>query len=63
MEAPSYSFGLKHKNFTNNHSPGPKFMVKSSLTRNGMEGSAKVKMILKKHKNFEKRKLSKSAKK
>lgn len=41
MEAPSYSFGLKHKNFTNNHSPGPKFMVKSSLTRNGMEGSAK----------------------
>jgi len=39
--APSYSFGLKHKSFTNNHSPGPKFMVHSSLTRNGVEGAPK----------------------
>lgn len=39
--APSYSFGVKHKAFLNNNSPGPKFMVSSSLTRNGMEGSPK----------------------
>merc|ERR1711953_641089 len=39
--APSYSFGLRHKEFTNNHSPGPKFMVGSSLTRHGTEGSPK----------------------
>ena len=25
--APAYSFGVKHKNFTNNHSPGPKFNI------------------------------------
>lgn len=42
--APSYSFGLKHKNFSNNHSPGPKFMVHSSLTRNGVEGAPKYSM-------------------
>jgi len=40
--APSYSFGVKHKNFSSNHSPGPKFMVNSALTRNGVEGSPKV---------------------
>ena len=25
--APAYSFGVKHRNFTNNHSPGPKFNI------------------------------------
>ena len=25
--APAYSFGVKHKSFTNNHSPGPKFNI------------------------------------
>lgn len=39
--APSYSFGVRHKTFSNSHSPGPKFMVNSSLTRHGVEGSAK----------------------
>ena len=28
--APAYSFGVKHKNFTNNHSPGPKFNIEGN---------------------------------
>merc|ERR1712113_614689 len=37
--APAYSFGVKHKNFTNNHSPGPKFNIEASLTRHGRSGA------------------------
>merc|ERR1711892_1224055 len=37
--APSYSFGLRHKSFTNSHSPGPKFNIEASLTRHGRSGA------------------------
>ena len=28
--SPSYSFGVRHKEFTNNHSPGPKFNIEGN---------------------------------
>jgi len=37
--APSFSFGVRHKEFTNNHSPGPKFNIESALTRHGRNGA------------------------
>ena len=40
--APSFSFGVRHKEFTNNHSPGPKFNIESSLTRHGRSGAPHV---------------------
>jgi hypothetical protein len=40
--APSFSFGVRHKEYTNNHSPGPKFNIESSLTRHGRSGAPHV---------------------
>ena len=40
--APSFSFGIRHKEFTNNHSPGPKLNIESSLTRHGRSGAPQV---------------------
>ena len=40
--APSFSFGVRHKEFTNNHSPGPKFNIESALTRHGRNGAPQV---------------------
>lgn len=37
--SPSYSFGVRHKEFSNNHSPGPKFNIEASLTRHGKGGA------------------------